>query len=102
MKTRNPKRKTKSDNGGSLHPLVSRRRTCKCQWCVKWSPIIHRVDSKLTGKLKKDFDNLITHFMCEGEDGDVAQAKLDGSWPGWEWMPEAIRAHQDKPANIRS
>jgi hypothetical protein len=22
--------------------------------------------------------------MCDGEDGDVAQAKLDGSWPGWE------------------
>ena len=66
------------------------KQTCKCEWCAKWSPIVHRIDNKLDGKLKKDFGRLITHFMSEGEDGDVAQAKLDGSWPGWEWLPKEV------------
>lgn len=69
-------------------------RKCKCELCVKLSPIIRRVRSKISGRLRKDFDALITHFYCEGEDGDVAKAKLAGEWPGWEWMKETIKEQQ--------
>jgi hypothetical protein len=71
---------------------LPKRTTCFCDLCVKWYPIIRRVRLKLNGKLGIDFDNLITNLYCEAEDGDVAQAKLDGSWPGWEWLPGEIKS----------
>jgi hypothetical protein len=46
----------------------------------------------LPEKLLADFDNLTNHTMCQVMDGDIAQAKLDGSWPGWEWLPAIIKA----------
>lgn len=69
------------------------KKKCKCDWCTKWYPTIKRLDKKLTGKLKKDFDDLMTHYIGRADDGDVAQAKLDGSWPGYEWMPAEIKRH---------
>lgn len=69
---------------------------CKCEWCVKWCPIHRRVRLTLKGKLLKDFDALMAHYDALSMDGDVSKAKLNGSWPGWEWLPEAIRAHAAK------
>lgn len=68
---------------------------CNCKWCAKYFPIMEQVKEKLEGKLKEDFDSMMTSLMCELEDGEVAQIKLKGEWPGWEWIKEVIQEHND-------
>jgi hypothetical protein len=50
-----------------------------------------RIMDALPDDLKSDFEYLTMRMMCAEEDRDVAEAKLYGQWPGWEWMVEAKR-----------
>ena len=72
---------------------------CSCDFCVKWYPIIRRIRRKLTGKTLDEFDLLVGYLMDEAENGDVAQAKLAGSWPGWDWLPAEIRKCRQNSRN---
>ena len=67
---------------------------CKCKLCSFQGPVIDKVRLKLTGKLLKDFDELIEGFFYDVEDGDVAKEKLNGDWPGWEWIKQAKIDHK--------
>lgn len=43
---------------------------------------------KLKGKDRKLFDEFATAKMHSEDDLACAYAKLEGDWPGWEWMKE--------------
>lgn len=75
---------------------------CYCNSCVEWSPRIKRIKKALPEKLWKEFDGFILHSMCQNMDGAIAQAKLDGSWPGWEWLPKMINFQNKKMAGLRN
>lgn len=59
---------------------------CGCDFCQHWSPLIDHIDSQLDVNGKKLLEELVTDWMYKCEDRDVANAKLEGSWPGWEEM----------------
>ena len=69
------------------------RRICKCDLCTKWSPLHRRIMAKLRGKDLKLFDEFLMMEANQSDELGVAEAKLEGEWPGWEWMKETIRAH---------
>lgn len=75
---------------------------CYCNLCKYWSKVVKRVRHKLSGKLLKDFDTWCDHMACEGLDGSVAEAKLDGSWPGWEWLPAEITKRNKAMGKLRN
>lgn len=75
---------------------------CHCNFCLYWSPIITRIRAALPAKLLVDFDNYVTHSMCAEMDGEVAEAKLDGSWPGWEWLPAEIEKRNKGKVHLRN
>jgi hypothetical protein len=67
---------------------------CKCTWCEDLSPRVKRVSAALnTPELKADFEHLMATWGAESLDLDVAKSKLEGVWPGWEWMVEANEIH---------
>lgn len=61
---------------------------CGCNWCQHWYPIIKHIEAQLDEEGKKLFNELGEHYDHVEMDGDVAQAKLDGGWPGWEKMKD--------------
>jgi hypothetical protein len=75
---------------------------CKCELCTKWSPLHRRIMAKLRGKDKKLFDEFLMMVWNDSDDLGVipfgsflallmlANAKLAGEWPGWEWMPAQV------------
>lgn len=85
-----------------LNPVVSRRRVCKCDICQKWSPLHRRIMAKLRGKDRKLFDEFLMMEMNQSDALGAATAKLEGEWPGWEWMKEAVKQHFGKPANAQA
>jgi hypothetical protein len=65
---------------------------CKCNWCEEMSPRVKRIAAALnTPELKADFDYIMSAYGTESLDREVAEARLAGQWPGWEWMPAAIK-----------
>ena len=94
----NPQRPT----GVAVQRVVSLRRKCKCDLCTKWSPLHRRIMAKLRGKDRKLFEEYLMMVWSDSDELGAATAKLDGEWPGWEWMKEAIKEQQRKQANIRS
>jgi hypothetical protein len=60
--------------------------SCGCDFCQHWSPLIERIQSKLSGEELALFDELVNDWMSAGEDLSVANARLDGSWSGREEM----------------
>jgi len=46
--------------------------------------------AKLRGKDRKLFEEFLIKEACQSDDLGVANAKLDGVWPGWEWMKVAV------------
>lgn len=63
-------------------------KTCKCYWCTVISPKIKQVSDKLQGEDLNAFEFLMNHYGHLDMDLDVAEAKLEGSWPGWEAMKD--------------
>lgn len=64
------------------------KKTCTCNFCTVIYPAIKRIEAELTGQNLIDFEMLMTNMMCAEEDAGYANAKLDGSWPGWEFMKD--------------
>lgn len=75
---------------------------CHCNSCTVWSPIIRKVQKKLCGKLAKDFELWLMSTACREMDGYVAMAKLEGSWPDWEWLPAEIERRNKLSENLRN
>lgn len=69
-----------------------KKQRCLCHQCTYWTPLQEEIMDALPDSLKKKFDHLWESFDCVQIDLDVAQAKLRGDWPGWEWMKKAVRA----------
>lgn len=87
------------------NPIPPNSKPCKCDICAKWSPLFNRIMPLLTPEDRVLLDEFRTNEMMESLDLGVAQAKLDGIWPGWEWMKDAkvkidIEPAQDKPAYV--
>lgn len=59
-------------------------RKCGCNWCRHWSPLLQHIEAQLNEEGKKLLNEYVTFVEQEIEDGHVAQAKLNGDWPGWE------------------
>lgn len=66
---------------------------CKCDLCAIWFPLFDRLQTKASPEDKEGIDAFIDMWMNESMDGNVAQAKLEGSWPGYEGVPGIIYAY---------
>lgn len=74
-------------------------RKCLCALCNRWSPLIKKIKSALRGKPEAhDFEKLTTYYFYVEDDLNYAEARLDGSWPDWEWLPEARKEAERKKA----
>ncbi len=74
-----------ASSGGS----EKRRGRCLCDLCTRISPMYSRLQEALPEPMRADFEYLMMRLMCAEEDRDVAEAKLYGQGPGWEWMKAA-------------
>ena len=63
---------------------------CGCDHCQHWCPLLAHVRAQLDKEGNQLLDELVLDWMKASEDRDVAAAKLDGTWPGWEWLPTEI------------
>lgn len=68
--------------------MSNAERKCECHWCTHWLPLIQQIDAQLDEPSRKLFDEYVTHVGHLEMDLDVANAKLDGDWPGWEAMKD--------------
>lgn len=59
---------------------------CGCDLCQHWSPLIEHIRYQLDDKGKELLEELVNHWGNQSDDLGVANAKLDGTWPGWEDM----------------
>lgn len=75
---------------------------CFCNSCKVWSPIRNNVRKKLSGKLLKQFDALMNHISHIEDDANYNASMLDGSWPGWEWLPKEIKRRNKLTENLRN
>ena len=71
---------------GVKAPLEATRTGCECDYCCHWSPLIDHVMSELSPERRRLFNELVDDWMNTSSDLDLARAKLDGSWPGWETL----------------
>ncbi len=87
----------------TIHPLRHDKATrwtdetqteCGCDYCQHWSPLIAHLDAQLNEEGRKLLDELVCDWMNQSDDVGAANAKLEGTWPGWEWLPAAIEKHQ--------
>lgn len=65
---------------------------CNCEWCVKWSPLLRRVSEKLEPDDKALFEEFLLMHANDSDELCSANSKLEGDWPGWEWMKWAVPA----------
>ena len=59
---------------------------CGCDSCQHWSPLIQHLEAKLDEEGRKLLAELVEDREYARMDLDLAEAKLEGSWPGWEEM----------------
>ena len=57
---------------------------CGCDFCQHWHPIIQHIRAKLDGEELKLFDEFAEDWDNKWEDLCYAEARLYGTWPGWE------------------
>lgn len=62
---------------------------CGCHFCTELIPREKRIREALPPELHADLEYIMSAYGADSLDKDVAEAKLDGEWPGWEWMKEA-------------
>lgn len=65
---------------------------CSCEYCLRMGPSFKKIRDALPEDLKPEFEYMVTRLMTVEEDLNYAEAQLDGSWPGWEWITEAKKA----------
>lgn len=59
---------------------------CGCDQCQHWSPLIEHIASELSAERHRLLNDLVEDWVNTREELSLANAKLDGSWPGWEAM----------------
>jgi hypothetical protein len=59
---------------------------CGCDLCQHWNPLIAQIEAQLDDNGKKLLEELVNDWMHNNDDLGVANAKLEGNWPGWEEM----------------
>lgn len=70
---------------------MMKKKRCGCHWCGVMSPAIRRLELAIPKESQADLRMLVTDYLGEELEADVAKSKLEGSWPGWEWLPEEIK-----------
>ena len=66
---------------------------CKCRFCSFEIPRFTRLLGKLKNKKdRSDLEDMFNKYIHVSDDLNHAEAKLDGSWPNWEW----IKAEKEK------
>lgn len=73
---------------GSKAPPKGTKTGCECDYCQHWFPLIEHVMSELSPERQKLFQELVDEWMGTSDDLNLALAKLDGSWPGWEALKD--------------
>ena len=66
---------------------------CQCELCTKWWPLLRRVEKKLSGRDRKLFEQWQMKIANDSDSLGAATAKLNGDWPDWEWMKQAVKDH---------
>ncbi len=73
---------------------------CGCNHCQHWSPLIDHIEAQLDAEGNKLLRELTDHWGYQNEDLAVANAKLEGDWPGWEQMkhfkPTYDESHEER------
>jgi len=87
-------------NDISKQPRPQTETKCLCDWCVRISPMHKRIKDALPEHLKHEFDYLSNRFFNIEMDLDATEAKLNGSWPGWEWIVEERRKHEGRNLTV--
>lgn len=64
--------------------------SCQCDYCVKWGPFFRRISADMNDVDKALLEEFLLHESSQSDDLGAAEAKLDGEWPGWEWMKRAV------------
>lgn len=55
---------------------------CTCEWCVKTSPLINKINSLLTDENEKNhFEKIINDLMHAETDAVYWKEKYYGTWP---------------------
>ena len=72
-------------------------RKCLCQLCNRWGPKWKQLLEAVPEELQDTVNELYSEFDSVKADLNYAEAQLDGSWPGWEWLP-AARDQAEKDA----
>jgi len=65
-------------------------KTCLCKICTEVSPRIRDIKKALPENLQKDFEWLMDDYCQKSNDLDIANAKLNGDWPKWEFMKKFL------------
>ena len=66
---------------------------CTCDLCVKWWPLHRRIEKKLRGRDRKLFEEWQMKVAADSDELGSLTAKINGDWPGWEWMKDAVKQH---------
>lgn len=80
----------------TIHPLRSSDEPsgrgpegeCLCDDCRHWSPLLAHLRAQLDERGRELLNELEDYIGNVELDLDVANAKLDGSWPGWEALKD--------------
>lgn len=62
------------------------RPKCQCDYCQKWHPLYYRIKASLNEADQRLLEDFFLHEWDLSDAVGMAEAKLAGDWPGWEWM----------------
>ena len=71
--------------------MGNKSKLCQCDLCQIWWPLHRRIEKKLRGRDAKLFQQWLMKCANDSYSLGAATAKLNGDWPGWEWMKEAVK-----------
>lgn len=70
---------------------------CQCRICVRGAVAMMIAHADDTPLMARDQIRYLLSALEHAEmDRDVAESRLDGSWPGWEWMPKEIKRREKR------
>lgn len=75
---------------------MRKKKRCLGHWCGVMSPVIRRLEFTIPKESQADLRRLVTYYLGEEMEADRAKAKLEGRWPGWEWLPEEIKRRAER------